>query len=129
MTILVDSSVWIDLFRARPSVASAKLESSLGQREILIGDLILTEILQGLRGEHESRQVEQAFAAFPVVPLVGESIARKSAKNFRRLRQRGLTVRKTIDCLIATWCIEHDVALLHSDRDFEAFRSLGLREL
>ncbi len=129
MAVLVDTSVWIDLFRARPSAHVAKLKGLLGREEILLGDLILAEILQGVRTDQDVRRVERAFRAYAVVPLVGEAIARKSAANYRTLRNQGITARKTIDCVIATWCIEHRVPLLHNDRDFHAFARLGLVEV
>jgi predicted nucleic acid-binding protein len=99
----------------------------VGIEELLLGDLILAEMLQGIR-DHELARVEAAFSAYRVVSLVGEAIARQSAANYRQLRQQGITVRKTADCLIATWCIRHSVPLLHADRDFSSFVSLGLVE-
>ncbi len=129
MAVLVDTSVWIDLFRARAAPHTAKLKRLLGREEILVGDLILEELLRGLRTEHDVARVERAFQAFPVVPLVGEVVARKSAAHYRALRRRGVTVRKTIDRLIATWCIENRVPLLHNDRDFHPFTDLGLVEV
>lgn len=128
MTTLVDTSIWIELFRAREEPGLRRLERLLGREEVVLGDLILAETLQGIRSAREARAVNAAFAPFRIVPLVGAPIARKSAENFRLLRRRGVTVRKTIDCLIATWCIENRVALLHADRDFEPFRELGLIE-
>lgn len=128
MTVLVDTSIWIDLFRSRKSPGVDRLKSLVGREEILLGDLILAETLQGIRSEPEARAVSTAFSSIRVVPLVGEPIARQSAENYRLLRRQGVTVRKTIDCLIATWCIKHEVPLLHSDHDFGAFRVLGLIE-
>lgn len=129
MAILVDSSVWIDLFRARPTPQVATLKRLLGRQELVLGDLILAEILQGLRNRQETERVADAFRPYPVLSLVGERIARKSAEHYRTLRAEGITVRKTIDCLIATWCIENQTPLLHNDRDFHPFARLGLREL
>jgi hypothetical protein len=117
--------VWIDFFNARHTPQVVRLKELLGQQELLLGDLILAEILQGVR-EHEVTRVEKAFAAFKVVPLVGEAVARQSAANYRTLRSRGITVRKTIDCLIAAWCIRNRTPLLHADRDFLPFVDLGL---
>ncbi|MBI5447059.1 MAG: PIN domain nuclease [Deltaproteobacteria bacterium] len=128
MPTLVDTSVWVDLFRGTPVPAVDRLKALIGREILLLGDLILAEILQGVRTEEEARLVEAAFAAYPVVPLVGETIARKSAHHYRQLRRGGITVRKTIDCLIATWCIENRVPLLHGDRDFHPFVRLGLVE-
>jgi predicted nucleic acid-binding protein len=129
MPVLVDTSVWVDLFRARPGPQVATLKRLLGRQELVIGDLILAEILQGIRAPDEAARVEHVLRAFPVLPLVGERIARLSAEHYRALRQQGITVRKTIDCLIATWCIENQTPLLHNDRDFHPFVRLGLREL
>ena len=125
MPVLVDTSVWIDFFRGRATPQVARLKELLGQQEILLGDLILAEMLQGLR-EQEVARVEKAFAAFRVAPLVGEAVARQSAANYRTLRSRGIAVRKTIDCLIAAWCIRNRTPLLHADRDFLPFVDLGL---
>ena len=125
MPVLVDTSVWIDFFRGRATPQVTRLKELVGQQEILLGDLILAEILQGVR-EHEVARVEKAFTAFRVVPLVGEAVARQSAADYRALRSRGITVRKTIDCLIATWCIRNATPLLHADRDFLPFVDLGL---
>ncbi len=128
MPVLVDTSVWIDLFRGNATEPVATLKALLGLEELLLGDLILAEILQGVRDAREAHRVDRAFRAYTVVPLVGEAIARKSAAHYRELRRQGITVRKTIDCLIAAWCIEHTVPLLHDDRDFHPFVSRGLIE-
>jgi predicted nucleic acid-binding protein len=125
MPILVDTSVWIDFFRGNRTPQVKRLKECLGREEIVLGDLILAELLQGVRDD-EAERIEQAFAAFRVVPLAGESIARRSAAVYRALRGRGITVRKTIDCLIATWCIETHTPLLFSDRDFLPFVDFGL---
>ena len=122
--ILVDSSVWIDYFRGTPTPQTALL----GREPILIGDLILAEVLQGFSSDRDFEQARTLLGALEVVPLGGAAIAIQAARNFRTLRALGITVRKTIDTLIATSCIEHDHALLFSDRDFDPFvRYLGLR--
>ena len=95
---------------------------------MLAGDLILTELLQGIRFKREYAQIEAAFKALPVHEMVGERIARRSAEYVRQLRDNGITVRKTIDCLIATWCILNQTPLLHADREFSSFVSFGLIE-
>jgi predicted nucleic acid-binding protein len=128
MPIMIDTSVWIDFLHGYATPQVARLKALLGEEDLLIGDLILAEILQGIRDDHDVLRVEAAFAPYPVVPLVGEAIARQSARYYRRLRKQGITVRKTIDCLIATWCIMHSVPLLHADRDFAPFVMLGLVE-
>jgi predicted nucleic acid-binding protein len=125
---LVDTSVWIDLFRGAVTPQVARLKQLLGREELLIGDLILAEILQGIADESEAVRIERALEPYEVASLVGASLARRSAMYYRQLRRKGITVRKTIDCLIATWCVEHHVALLHADRDFAPFIALGLIE-
>lgn len=128
--ILVDSSVWIDFFNGVRTPQTDKLDDLLGAEELVMGDLILTEVLQGFNRDRDFETARKALAALPVVELGGEEIAIEAAKNFRRLRKLGITVRKTIDCIIATRCIVSGHDLLHSDRDFDSFRDhLGLRVL
>ena len=127
--ILVDSSVWIDYFQGRITAQTEKLDGVLGQEPLAIGDLILTEVLQGLESEQAARDVEALLRRFEIVAMAGEAIAVAGARNFRVLRRRGITVRKTIDLLIGTWCIENRASLLHNDSDFHPMtRHLGLRE-
>ena len=129
MAILVDTSVWIDFFRGSNSPEVQRLEQYIHENErIFTGDLILAELLQGIRSSRELAAVETAFQAFLVVDMVGETTARQSAALYRQLRSQGITTRKTIDCLIATWCILNQVPLLHADRDFGPFVSFGLIE-
>ena len=128
--IVVDSTVWIDFLNGRNSPQVRHLRSLFGMQEIAIGDLMLCEILQGLQSEQAAREVEALLRRFDIVPMVGEAIAVAAARNFRKLRARGITVRKTIDLLIGTWCIEHRRPLLHNDRDFRPMvRHLGLLEV
>ena len=127
--ILIDTSVWIDFFGGRPTPEVARLNKIVGRQEVVIGDLILAELLQGIQYDKDLIHVEAKLAAFEIVPLVGESIARQSAANYRWLRRQGITIRKTIDCLIATWCIGHSVPLLHADHDFRPFVRLGLVDI
>ncbi len=130
MTLLVDSSVWIDYFNGVQTSQTDFLDNSFGRREIVVGDLILTEVLQGFGREEDFEQAREALLKFPLLDMVGGKVALKSAGNFRRLRSSGVTVRKTIDSLIATFCIEHDLELLHTDRDFDPFEEhLGLKVL
>lgn len=125
--ILVDSSVWIAYLRGESGTQSETLERLLGNEPILVGDLILTEVLQGIRHEREFRETRNMLAAFEFVELGGREIAIQAARNHRTLRAAGITVRKTIDSIIATWCIENGCRLLHHDRDFEPFvKHLGL---
>jgi predicted nucleic acid-binding protein len=126
--ILVDSSVWIDYFRGTITAQTEKLDTLLGREGLVIGDLILTEVLQGFTDEREFNDVRKMLVSLTIVELGGLEIAVQSARNFRRLRAAGVTVRKTIDTLIATWCIESECALLHNDQDFDPFaKHLGLR--
>ncbi len=126
--ILVDSSVWIDYFRAADTAQVALLDSYLGSTRIAVGDLIAAEVLQGVRNEREFKLVKKALDAFQHVDLVGYELAVKASENHRLLRARGVTIRKTIDTLIATYCIENRMTLLHADRDFAPFvRHLGLK--
>ena len=126
--ILVDSSVWIDYFRGVATPQSDRLDLLLGTEDLLIGDLILAEVLQGFGTERDFNQARKLLTALRIVNLGGRDMAIQAAKNFRALRALGVTVRKTIDPLIATRCIESDFALLFSDRDFEPFvEHLGLR--
>jgi predicted nucleic acid-binding protein len=126
--ILVDSSVWIDHLNDTATAQVLALRSLVGRQPILIGDLILCEVLQGLRTDAEARRVEQAFRAFDCVSMLNPELAVRAAQNYRRLRTLGTTVRKTIDLIIGTFCIENDHVLLHDDRDYDAMaRHLGLR--
>jgi len=130
MEILVDTSVWIGHFRNAKTPDVLRLHNFIEQDEtILTGDLILTEILQGIQSQREFMAVDGAFRVLGIVPMVGEPMARQSAIYYRQLLQQGITVRKTIDCLIATWCIHNEVCLLHNDRDFQHFVRFGLVEV
>ena len=126
--ILVDSSVWIDYFRAANTPQVEILDSLFGTSRLAIGDLIAAEVLQGVRDEREFNLVRRTFDAFDQLELGGYGIAVKAARNFRVLRGLGVTIRKTIDSIIATRCIEDGITLLHADRDFIPFAEhLGLR--
>jgi hypothetical protein len=126
---LVDSSVWIDYFRGKFSPETDRLDALLGNEALLTGDLIVAEVLQGFAAECEFNVARQLMTtSLSVVSLVGPDIAVQAARNYRTLRVRGVTIRKTIDTLIATFCIENSVSLLFSDRDFNPFvEHLGLR--
>ena len=126
--ILVDSSVWIDYFKGTITAQTELLDKLLGQRPLAIGDLILTEVLQGFENERDFNDAKRLLTSLTVVELGGQEIAIQAAKNFRALRRHGVTVRKTIDTVIATRCIESGYDLLHNDRDFDPFvKHLGLR--
>ena len=110
----------------RPTATTARI---LGIDEVIVGDLMLCEVLQGLESEQAAHDVEALLRRFEIVSMVGDAIAVAGARNFRFLRRRGITVRKTIDLLIGTWCIENRASLLHNDSDFHPMtRYLGLRE-
>ncbi len=126
--ILVDSSVWIDYFRGTPTPEAEKLDSLLGTEPIATGDLILTEVQQGFVTDQDFNQAKKLLTSLAIVDLAGQDIAIQAARNFRVLRAHGITVRKTIDTVIATRCIESRMPLLYSDRDFDPFvEHLGLR--
>jgi len=126
--LVVDTSVWIDYFNGQKTWQTERLYHALGQEEVIVGDVILTEVLQGFRRDADFQRAHELFLAFPVVSMLGPDMAIKSAENYRTLRKRGVTVRKTMDIMIATWCIEHALPLLYSDRDFNpAVQHLGLQ--
>jgi len=125
--LLVDSTVWIDYFNGRLTLQTQYLDATLAQEPILVGDLILAEVLQGFRSDADFESARQALARFEQVSMVTPALALQAACHYRTLRKMGLTVRKTMDCLIATYCIENGHVLLHSDADFDAFEEhLGL---
>ena len=126
--IVVDSSVWIGQLRQSGSHAVDKLESIRNPTStILVGDLILLEILRGARDDRNAVRIERELRVFRIVQMLDRAIAVKAASNYRMLRSRGITVRKTTDLIIATFCVERGHTLLHDDRDFDAFAShLGL---
>lgn len=126
--ILVDSSVWVDYFNGDVTLQADKLDQLLGQEPLAIGDLILAEVLQGFDSERDFKTAHRLLTTLLVVEIGGREIAIQAARNYRMLRRRGVTVRKTIDTMIATRCIESGYDLLHNDRDFDAFAAyLGLR--
>lgn len=127
---LVDSSVWIDQFNQVLNPAVQRLHELIDKGPLLVGDLILCEVLQGFRSEAQAQLVERAMRRYEQVALSTPELAAIAAANYRFLRSRGITVRKTIDLIIGTFCIERGHALLHSDRDFEPMeRLLGLRTI
>jgi hypothetical protein len=132
--ILVDSGVWIDYFRGTATPQTDQLDSLLGNEPIATGDLILTEVLQGFISDRDFNQAKKLMTSLVVVDLAGRTTAIQAARNFRMLRSLGITMRKTIDTviatLIATRCIESGLPLLYSNRDFDPFvRHLGLRSM
>jgi predicted nucleic acid-binding protein len=126
--ILVDSSVWIEYFKGTITTQTEMLDGLLGQQPMAIGDLILTEVLQGFNRDRDVNHARKMLTSLMVVELGSQEIAIQAAKNFRALRKLGVTVRKTINTVIATRCIESGYELLHNDRDFDPFaKYLGLR--
>jgi predicted nucleic acid-binding protein len=125
--VLVDSSVWIDFFNGVDSGGANLLDSLLKHETVIIGDLILAEVLQGLRSDRDYRLARRLLTSLDVRDLLGQEMAVRVADNYRKLRKSGYTVRKTVDLVIVTYCIEHTIPLLHSDRDFEPLSEfLGL---
>lgn len=126
--ILVDTSVWIDHLNDIATPEVDLLRELVGHQPVLVGDIILCEILQGLRSESEAVQVEKALRSFEVTRLLDAELAVRAARFYRQLRARGITIRKTIDLIIGTFCIERRHVLLHADRDFDPMEHhLGLR--
>lgn len=128
--IVADTSVWIDYFRGVVAPHTESLDRELSASRIVIGDLIMAELLQGFRQEREFQIARQILENLEYRDFVGRDMAIAAAQNFRVLRKHGITVRKTIDVLIGTFCIENGCILLHNDRDFDPMeRLLGLRML
>lgn len=119
--ILVDSSVWIDFFNGTACAETDKLSEILGLEEVVIGDLILAEVLQGFRSDTDYKTAKNVLTSLTVYDLLGKDMAIKSAGNFRKLRKKGITIRKTADVIIATYCIENKIPLLFTDKDFIPF--------
>jgi hypothetical protein len=125
--IVVDSSVWIDFFNGVSTPEVERLDRLLGVTPLAIGDLILVEVMQGFRNEQDVATARQLFLSLALLPMLGGSNPWKVAENYRQLRRQGITVRKTIDGIIATACIEANLPLLFSDRDFQPYvEHLGL---
>jgi hypothetical protein len=127
--IVVDSSVWIDYFNGLITPQTDKLDSLLSQQWIIMGDLILTEVLQGFREDREYQIALQLLESLHFRNMLSKSLAIKTAENYRILRKQGITVRKTMDVMIATFCIENHFPLLYSDKDFDKMLILGLKSV
>lgn len=126
--VLVDTSAWIEFFRNGKADVVRSVDHYLETDDVAIGDLIYCEVMQGIYKDAARREIEDLFRTLPRFELVGFDIAAKSAANYRLLRKRGVTVRKTIDVLIGTFCAENDLPLVHNDRDFALMaRHIGLR--
>lgn len=126
--MLVDSSVWIDFLHKRRTPQTSHLHAMIGGQGLITADLVLVEVLQGLRDDLQAKRIENVMTQFGVIQIVDTAVAVQAARNYRTLRALGVTPRKTIDTLIATRCIADGIALLYSDRDFDPFvEHLGLR--
>ena len=121
--ILVDSSVWIDYFNGKPTWQTDLLDSYLSDVPIIMGDLILTEVLQGFKSDKDFETARSFLSALPFRQMGGYNVAVYSAQNYRKLRKAGIAVRKTIDVIIATFCIIEGFTLLHDDHDFDPIAS------
>ena len=128
--IAIDSSAWIAHLRNADSMPVRVLRSLFGETELLIGDIVLLEVLQGARDEAHAVRIAHELNQFDIVAMLDPEIAVRAAHNYRALRGRGITIRKTVDLIIGTFCIEHGHTLLHDDRDFDPMRThLGLQVL
>jgi predicted nucleic acid-binding protein len=126
--LVVDSTVWVDYFNGVANRHTDHLHQIADQSPIVIGDLILAEVLQGFRDDADFEKARRVLGKFMQVEMVNPELALQSARNYRLLRSKGITVRKTIDSLIATYCIENEHELLHTDSDFDGYElHLGLR--
>ena len=126
--IVVDSSVWIDYYNGRTTPQTQKLTTLLGETELLVGDIILCEVLRGARSDAHARALGKELAEFDCVAMLDPRLAVIAAANYRKLRGLGVAVRKTVDLVIGTFCLEHKHELLHADRDFDVMEThLGLR--
>lgn len=126
--IVVDSGIWIDYFNGVAHPATDKLDTLLGVEPLAVGDVILAEVLQGFRHDADYEAARRLMQTLDVVDMLGEANALRCAGHYRALRRQGITVRRTLDVVIANWCIEHDCPLLFRDRDFLPFvRQRGLR--
>jgi hypothetical protein len=126
--LVVDSTVWIDYFNGVENAQTDYLHQIADMKPILIGDLILAEVLQGFRDDSDFEKARRALGKYIQVEMVNHELALQSARNYRILRRKGVTVRKTIDSFISTYCIENEHDLLHNDSDFDGYeKHLGLK--
>jgi predicted nucleic acid-binding protein len=117
--IVVDSSIWIDYFNGKINKKTDWLDEALGIEPIIVGDIILAEVLQGFQNEKDFKTAKNLLLEFPFMEMLGQELAIKSSMNYRSLRQKGITVKKTMDVMIGTFCIHHNFSLLHNDKDFD----------
>lgn len=119
--VIVDTTVWVDYFQGGENSETEWLHTELDRQRLGLTDIILCEVLQGVRDDAVAKEVERRLLTLEVFETGGVALARDAARNYRALRSRGHTVRKTIDCLIATFCLREQHSLLHRDRDFDPF--------
>ena len=125
--VVVDTTVWIDYLEGARNPETAWLDAELDRQRLALTDIILCEVLQGVKDDIAAKEVEDLLLKFEVLHTGGVALAREAARNYRMLRKRGRTVRRTVDCLIATVCLREGHSLLHRDRDFDPFETfLGL---
>ena len=122
--VIVDKSVWIDYLNAVSNPETEWLDLHLDRERVGLTTIVLTEVLQGFRDDREAAAVQAELLKFEVIDLIDVALATEAAHNYRRLRQGGRTIRKTVDVLIATYCIREQHSLLHRDRDFDPFEEL-----
>jgi len=126
--IFVDSSVWIDYFNGKITSETDYLDDILGLKPLVIGDIVLTEVLQGFRADKDYKKAKELLLSLPVYEILNKERSLTCADNYRLLRKKGITIRKTIDTIIATYCIENELQLLFSDKDFKPFvEKMGLK--
>ncbi len=125
--VIVDTTVWVDYLRGVANNETAWLDRAMDRDRLGLTDLILCEVLQGIRDDGSFKRVRNDLMKFRVFAAGGSDLATAAADNYRTLRRRGFTIRKTIDCWIATFCLQFGHALLHRDRDFDVFENLGLK--
>lgn len=128
--LLVDTSVWIDYFNGLETNETDILDHALGNDVVAVGDLIILEILQGFRSDKDYKTAKQYLSSLQQFEMLSPALAIKAAENYRKLRKQGMTIRKTTDVIIATFCIENDLPLLYADKDFVPFtQKLNLRSV
>jgi predicted nucleic acid-binding protein len=128
LILVADSSAWVAAYRPVGSVSKDLMLDAIQNHTVLLPDLVLVEVLRGIGSEKKAREIEIEFNNYQVVEVAGKKLAIVAATNYRKLRSKGVTIRGTVDLMIATWCIENDIPLLHADRDFIGFEEhLGLK--
>lgn len=128
LILVADSSAWVAAYRPVASASKNLMLNAIQNHTVLVPDMVLVEVLRGIGSEKKAREIEIEFDNFQVVDVAGKKLAIAAASNYRKLRSKGVTIRGTVDLMIATWCIENDIPLLHADRDFLGFEEyLGLR--